>query len=437
MSKVKIINPIFDAKLSDGTDFPFTPSTQLYPEWNFAARPQVDKEIAQRVQHELLMMQEYASLRNSDANCTNVKLDVMRQARRALESGSYAGWRSTLSYIQLRLMQEDLGITSGETCVHSTNIAEAVVCPEGFFRKNDEDISNGCVSQNLDCYGFQCLCSPCQTSFEVAFAPENESVPCSKFDICGQVEQGDSITYIAVDNKRREDARLSVRVIEGKDHVTFSMRRIPETNQYEFIFDADQREVGITILEVYLEGEQLLQSPFRLEVVERDCKGETGNLALEPDTFGNCVCGNRTIPLRDRCVGMEWAISLILGIILVVVAISVKYYVDVKHNEASFWKINPKELVFPAEPVFLGTGKFGVVLQAQYRGSSVAVKRVFSGSLSDDRSLFLVAPPSPFEEYERINGDEASTVFKRTASSSQKVLMKQFREEMLVLSRLR
>lgn len=39
--ELKIINARFNTTLDDGSPFPFTPSTQLYPEWNLASLPHV------------------------------------------------------------------------------------------------------------------------------------------------------------------------------------------------------------------------------------------------------------------------------------------------------------------------------------------------------------------------------------------------------------
>ena len=433
VSRVKIINPIYDSKLADGTDFPFTTSTPLYPEWNFAARPHVSSLVSQKVQEALLKMDEYAS-----GECTDATPEIASLAQQALSNGHYARWRSTLSYIQLRLMQEELGVANGEKCVHSTNIAEAVVCPEGFFRKNDHEITSGCAAENLDCYGFQCVCSPCLRAFEVEFLPVSyESSPCAKFDICGEVEQGESIVFHAIDNKRREGITMSVKLIDGKDFQTFVMEQVNGTNHYEFSFDANQREVGITIIQLFVEDEQVLQSPFRFEVVERDCKAATGNVRLQPDRYGNCICSGRNVTIAYRCVAIEVVVGSVLGVFLLVLAIAIKFYVNKKNNEASFWKIHPAEVEFPAEPHCLGSGKYGVVLEAKYRGSAVAVKRVFPGKQRDGSMRDFWSKDSPFASYERANADDSISLHKETASTNDQMLMKVLREEMLVISRLR
>jgi hypothetical protein len=42
----------------------------------------------------------------------------------------------------------------------------------------------------------------------------------------------------------------------------------------------------------------------------------------------------------------------------------------------SYWSIKSSELTFDDDPVILGSGTFGLVLKAEYRGTQVAVKQV-------------------------------------------------------------
>jgi hypothetical protein len=41
------------------------------------------------------------------------------------------------------------------------------------------------------------------------------------------------------------------------------------------------------------------------------------------------------------------------------------------------WRIEPDEIVFSDVPKVLGQGSFGWVVKAQYRGTAVAVKRLY------------------------------------------------------------
>ena len=85
-SKFKIIETW--AAQSNGANYPFPISTQLYPEWNVGALSHVDYRIMQGVQAALLNL---------------------RFPHPAAFNGNYRGWRPTLSYMRLRNMQADVG----------------------------------------------------------------------------------------------------------------------------------------------------------------------------------------------------------------------------------------------------------------------------------------------------------------------------------------
>ena len=86
----------------------------------------------------------------------------------AVEKGKYSGWQTTLSYMQLRSMQEGTGFIKQDEgtniwrCVRAIEIYDSITCPEGFYRKTKEEVSNSCALRGLECQeGYQCLCSPC------------------------------------------------------------------------------------------------------------------------------------------------------------------------------------------------------------------------------------------------------------------------------------
>lgn len=94
--------------------------------------------------------------------------EVALAAVEAMEKGKYSGWQTTLSYMQLRSMQEGTGFikqdegTNVWRCIRSKEIYDAISCPEGFYRKSREEVSTSCAQRGLDCQeGFQCVCSPC------------------------------------------------------------------------------------------------------------------------------------------------------------------------------------------------------------------------------------------------------------------------------------
>jgi serine/threonine protein kinase len=72
----------------------------------------------------------------------------------------------------------------------------------------------------------------------------------------------------------------------------------------------------------------------------------------------------------------------------VVGAALLAFYFKVKNSENdSVWKVKKEELIFPDPPQVIGSGTFGLVLLAEYRGTQVAVKRVLPPKTTDARSL--------------------------------------------------
>ena len=77
--------------------------------------------------------------------------------------------------------------------------------------------------------------------------------------------------------------------------------------------------------------------------------------------------------LVGTIAGTVFGIVAFLGLM----GVGVRYYLIYdKRSREELWKIKPLELTYDSPPVLLGRGTFGVVLQAEYRGTAVAVKRV-------------------------------------------------------------
>jgi serine/threonine protein kinase len=420
LSKIKIIGPR-KGLISNGEPFPFQSSTSLYPEWNLASLPHVSDDVAIEVQSSLLAMAEHAAIapdllsclesRNcsspsSDTECfdecfTGLDQTLFKrcdttgtlalQAYDALSSGRYTGWRSTLSYMELRNMQEEIRFinreeeTGAPRCVRSVEIADAVVCPPQHFKKSDEEINAGCGSAGIDCYGYQCLCSPCVKGYDVDFfvvtdLTSNRLITgCDKFAVCGVVEQASVITFRAIDNKARNDAVFIANVIVGDDSESYEMKSVTNTSlvTHEFTFDATSRLAGVVIIQVSADGKQIDESPFRLEIVKRDCDAETKGANYVADDIGRCVCDDNTVHFGGKCVPLAVLLPSILLPAAALATVLVYLYIKRKRKQAdSVWQIKPEELVFQAPPQVLGQGTFGVVVLAEYRGTQVAVKRV-------------------------------------------------------------
>jgi serine/threonine protein kinase/ABC-type phosphate/phosphonate transport system substrate-binding protein len=184
----KIINP--QEVYLDGMPFPFESSTPLYPEWNIAALSHVHTDVQQAVQRAMLSLGDHASvaalqeecLQNNSNNNTlddcvfdnfprrrcDTTSDIARIAQEARTNGQYTAWSPTLSYMQLRSMQELTGFISLDPtdntfkCTRSTTLYDSIVCPNNYYKATPEQVDQACDRAGLVCHDeYQCLCSPC------------------------------------------------------------------------------------------------------------------------------------------------------------------------------------------------------------------------------------------------------------------------------------
>ncbi len=213
----KIIEPEQGLEI-DGKPFPFQSSTQLYPEWNVGALTYVPADVAMEVQQALLALNKHATIGSdiltcyTQHNCTqndgtckddcnsqvldiqnlilppDASVELALVANEAKRDGKYVGFESSLSYMELRNMQTDTGFIRRDDesgiykCIRSSRIYDAIVCPPGHFKQNEDAVENGCKECGSE---YQCLCRPCVKAFEVDVFPvievsRSEKRPCEK-----------------------------------------------------------------------------------------------------------------------------------------------------------------------------------------------------------------------------------------------------------------
>ncbi|CAB9522693.1 activated protein kinase catalytic subunit alpha-1 [Seminavis robusta] len=429
-SKIKIVGPQQNL-LADGSPFPFAASTQdLYPEWALASFPSVGKDIEREVQHSLMDLTLHAAAAKplvecyEDRNCTSLLLDddnratcqqeCFRQAHPwghqtceadadttlladlAQTAGNFAGWRTPLSYMSIRNMQQEIGFIQHRQdgtfqCLRGDSLADSVVCPLEHFKKSVDEIATGCEDLGMPCYGFSCMCKPCVKSYDVDVFPlmmmpastnstNQQQVGCGKFDVCGVVQQNHKRTFRAVDNRKRHNTSFAVLLHAGGDSQEYHMKQ-NDTYAYEFEFDATDSKVGYLIMEISVledgEWKQVSQSPFRLEVVPPDCQAETGDSGRVADANGNCICDNSTIELPSGCMPLGVFIPAVMVPIILAAAAGMFCYLWRKRQQEDLvWQIASKELCFDSPPNVLGRGRFGMVYLGTFRGTEVAVKKL-------------------------------------------------------------
>lgn len=423
-SQIKIIASKENLEI-DGVPFPFQSSTQLYPEWNVVSLAHVPNEVAIEVQQALLALADHAAVGNDLTRCyaendcdgnddrarercrssceddiqplmrcdTTVQVAVAANAA-SIKQGTYAAFRTALSYAELRSLQEDTQyLTRNETsglrkCLHSSNIYDAIACPFGYYRKPEKEVAYGCAIEGLACReDFFCICSPCGKMPEVeVFSPLSSGTGCSRLELCGTTQQTKSLTFRVIDKTRRFGLDLTVRILELKKSreihpfpVASHLIRSKDRNEtsYEYEFSVESNLVGVLLVEILANGEHIPASPIRVEVKPRDCAAELNNALLTADTNGQCICNSNSGDIAGRCVAYSVLLPSFLLPLVGIVTIIAFVYTERRRKQAdTFWSVKKSELLFNDPPEIIGRGTFGLVLLAEYRGTQVAVKRV-------------------------------------------------------------
>jgi hypothetical protein len=168
-------------------------------------------------------------------------------------------------------------------CEQATSLYEGITCPEGHYKVAESDFEQLCESAGQPCpEGYSCYCQPCIKAFEVNVFPWenggtqgnfdfNRDAGCDKMDVCGTVEQRKEILFHAFDSRQRGNATVTALVHLGEEQRYLSVHQV-EPFLYEFGFS--RTETGVAILEVYIDGIQIPESPFQIQVEARDCDAD-------------------------------------------------------------------------------------------------------------------------------------------------------------------
>ena len=178
----RVIDPKPNLQI-DGVPFPFESSTQLYSEWNLAALTHVPDDISREVQAAMMALADHAkgataynNTKSEEEELVALRCDTTQDiaeiAVRAMQNGEFSKWTPSLSYMDLRSMQEATGfiVQNPETkqwqCVRPTTLYDTITCPPGYLKKSEAEVETGCQTQGLMCQeGYQCLCRPCYLPF--------------------------------------------------------------------------------------------------------------------------------------------------------------------------------------------------------------------------------------------------------------------------------
>ena len=88
--------------------------------------------------------------------------------------------------------------------------------------------------------------------------------------LCAKVEQNEELLMHAYDNLKRTNATMTALVHLGQESKYLEViHNAGALYQYQFKFS--HRKRGVAILEVFFDGIQIPESPFRIGVTEKQC----------------------------------------------------------------------------------------------------------------------------------------------------------------------
>eukprot|EP00980_Cylindrotheca_fusiformis_P007440 scaffold1534_cov108-Cylindrotheca_fusiformis.AAC.1 len=282
-------------------------------------------------------------------------------------------------------MQEEAGFIiqneQGEWhCERDANTYNGLICPEGHYKVSKEYFANQCAETGLHCSeGHICYCRPCIRAHEVDVFPglgrgeiREFEQSCSKMSLCGTVEQGHEITFHTRDNLARSNITIEAVVRHGHELRSLAVD-YGEAEFFEYDFTFSHSSKGVQILEVFVDGEQIPESPFRIEVIEKECQ----HRFMIASDAGVCECSTEGIHLLGECISRNLLIGVLTAICAcILLLIAIFYQRHRRRKQDEMWQVNTEELNFSHPVEVIGQGGFGLVLLAEYRGTKVAIKRV-------------------------------------------------------------
>ena len=133
--------------------------------------------------------------------------------------------------------------------------------------------------------------------------------------VCGSFQQTQSITLDLVDNRKRVDPLVEVKMHYNQETYVLPVTKL-SSNRYEVVWTAGATGVGV--MEVFFDGAQIPQSPVRISVDDRQCEEDYPGEKRENSENGDCVCRSGTVDIRGSCIE-----SIVIAISVSVLAVAV------------------------------------------------------------------------------------------------------------------
>ena len=129
--------------------------------------------------------------------------------------------------------------------------------------------------------------------------------------LCGEVEQGGQLLFHTQDNLNRDNATVTAQVHFGQATRALTVTKTPgAAYAYHFVFSQNQR--GVAILEISVDGVQVPESPWRVEVIERVCfKNQMVAVSPFMAMLSPCILSNvRHHFLSNQTAERKWCMRL-------------------------------------------------------------------------------------------------------------------------------
>ena len=132
------------------------------------------------------------------------------------------------------------------------------------------------------------------------------------------MQQGQSIGLRVYDNLMRDDANVEVILHAGDTKRNLQVDRRKGT-KYAYNFSVEDKLTGVQVIEIFVNGVAISQSPIRVMITERDCAADFGGSSrLVADEDGDCVCQTNTYKIGGTCMDSVYFMLIIVAVVVVI-----------------------------------------------------------------------------------------------------------------------
>lgn len=214
------------------------------------------------------------------------------------------------------------------------------------------EFERSCEAIGLECpHDYECYCKPCIKAHEVAvfqaFKDSNTTVDsdgCDKMSLCATIEQTRTLYFDMVDNRKRSDPHVEVDIHLDAETVHLDVDKHPtKPFTYEFKWKHDTTQIGI--MNIFFDGEQIPQSPVRIQVVDRNCDVDYPGQRRTATSNGRCACEEGSMEIRGKCIEST-IIAVVISIVSVILVtiLGVIYVRYRNHKNDEMWQVSIDEL---------------------------------------------------------------------------------------------